>query len=67
MRSGFLQKTAARWKKRTSTTDVPTGPKEPKSTLLTIEKTTSIVAFRRHTLLAQSTTADKRFSRRCHI
>lgn len=67
MRSGFHQKTVARWNKRTSTTDVATGPKEPKSTLLAIEKAASFVAFRRHTLLAQWTTVDKRFSRSFHI
>jgi len=31
------QKTVAKWKKRTSVTDVPTGPKEPRSTVLTVE------------------------------
>ena len=41
----------AKWKKRTSTADVPTGPKEAKSTVLTIEQEAVIVAFRRHTLL----------------
>jgi transposase InsO family protein len=32
--------------------DVPTGPKEPKSTVLTADEEAVIVAFRRHTLLA---------------
>ena len=45
------QKTVAKWKKRTSVTDVPTGPKEPKSTVLSVEEEAIIVAFRRHTLL----------------
>ena len=31
--------------------DLPTGPKEPKSTVLTVEEAAVIVAFRRHTLL----------------
>jgi len=31
--------------------DVPTGPREPKSTVLSIEDEASIVAFRRHMLL----------------
>ena len=51
-RYGINQKTVAKWKKRTSTTDVPTGPKEPKSTVLSVEEEAIIVAFRRHTLLA---------------
>ncbi|MDB5379745.1 MAG: transposase [Rubritepida sp.] len=44
-------KTVAKWKKRTSVTDVPTGPKNPSSTVLTIDEEAVIVAFRRHTLL----------------
>ena len=51
-RYGINQKTVAKWKKRTSTVDVPTGPKEPKSTVLSVEEEAVIVAFRRHTLLA---------------
>lgn len=51
-RYGINQKTVAKWKKRSSTDDVPTGPKEPKSTVLSIEEEAVIVAFRRHTLLA---------------
>jgi hypothetical protein len=39
----------AKWKKRTSVTDVPTGPKDPKSTVLSIEEEAVIVAFRKHT------------------
>jgi hypothetical protein len=31
--------------------DLPTGPKEPKSTVLSIEEEAIIVAFRKHTLL----------------
>jgi len=48
---GINQKTVAKWKKRSSVTDLPTGPKEPKSTVLSIEDEAIIVAFRRHTLL----------------
>ena len=44
-------KTVAKWKKRTSVQDIPTGPREPKSTVLTIEEEAIVVAFRRHTLL----------------
>ena len=50
-RHGINQKTVAKWKKRTSVVDLPTGPKEPKSTVLTVEEEAAIVAFRRHTLL----------------
>jgi transposase-like protein len=50
-RYGINQKTVAKWKKRSSVADLPTGPKEPKSTVLTIEEEAIAVAFRRHTLL----------------
>src|SRR5271156_2291870 len=51
-RYGVNQKTVAKWKKRTAAADLPTGPKNPRSTLLSIEKEAIVVAFRRHTLLA---------------
>ena len=50
-RHGINQKTVAKWKRRTSTADLPTGPKEARSTVLTVEQEAIIVAFRRHTLL----------------
>jgi transposase InsO family protein len=50
-RYGINQKTVAKWKRRTSVADVPTGPKERKSTVLSAEQEAIIVAFRRHTLL----------------
>src|SRR4028118_1106729 len=50
-RYGINQKTVAKWKRRTSVADVPTGPKEPRSTVLSIEDEAVVVAFRRHTLL----------------
>lgn len=50
-RYGINQKTVAKWKKRTSQADLPTGPKEPHSTVLSIEEEAVIVAFRKHTLL----------------
>jgi transposase-like protein len=50
-RYGINQKTVAKWKKRTSVADLPTGPKNPKSTVLSIEEEAIIVAFRKHTLL----------------
>ena len=50
-RFGVNQKTVAKWRKRESVSDLPTGPKVPKSTVLTVEEEAIIVAFRRHTLL----------------
>ena len=50
-RYGINQKTVAKWKRRTSVADIPTGPKTPSSTALTIEEEAVVVAFRRHTLL----------------
>ena len=50
-RYGINQKTVAKWKQRKIVADLPTGPKEAKSTVLSIEEEAIIVAFRRHTLL----------------
>jgi transposase-like protein len=50
-RYGVNQKTVAKWKKRASVADLPTGPKAPRSSVLSIEEEAIIVAFRRHTLL----------------
>jgi Integrase core domain/Helix-turn-helix domain len=50
-RYGINQKTIAKWKKRSATADLPTGPKDPKSTSLSLEDGAVIVAFRQHTLL----------------
>jgi transposase InsO family protein len=50
-RYGINQKTVAKWKKRDTTADRPTGPREPASTVLSLEEEAIIVAFRRHTLL----------------
>jgi transposase-like protein len=50
-RYGVNQKTVAKWRKREGVADLPTGPKEPKSTVLTVEDEAIIVAVRRHTLL----------------
>ena len=44
------QGTVAKWKGRTSVADAPTGPKEPRSTVLSVEDEAIVVAFRRHTL-----------------
>jgi transposase InsO family protein len=51
LRYGINPKTVAKWKKRGSVTDLPTGPREPKSTVLSIEEEAILIAFRRHTLL----------------
>jgi transposase InsO family protein len=50
-RHGINPKTVAKWKKRPSVQDERTGPKEPRSTVLSIEEEAIVVAFRRHTLL----------------
>ena len=50
-RYGINQKTVAKWKHRSSFADQPTGPTEPKSTVLSVENEAVIVAFRKHTLL----------------
>jgi transposase-like protein len=50
-RHGINQKTVAKWRKRCSATDLRTGPKNPRSTVLSVEEEAVIVAFRRHTLL----------------
>src|SRR5882757_3648481 len=50
-RYGINQKTVRKWRNRSSTTDLPTGPKKPRSTVLSVEEEAVVVAFRRHTLL----------------
>jgi len=50
-RHGINQKTVAKWKKRTAVKDLPTGPRDAHSTVLSIEEEAIIVAFRKHTLL----------------
>src|SRR3982750_1397322 len=50
-RHGINPKTGAKWKKRPSVQDERTGPKEPRSTVLTPDEEAIVVAFRRHTLL----------------
>jgi transposase-like protein len=44
-------KTVAQWRKRTQVRDAPMGPKQPRSTVLTLEEEALMVAFRKHTLL----------------
>jgi len=50
-RHGINPKTVAKWRKRSFVADLPTGPKQPSSTVLSIEQEAIVVAFRRHTLL----------------
>ncbi len=50
-RHGINQKTVAKWRKRCSVADLRTGPKNPRSTVLSVQEEAVIVAFRRHTLL----------------
>ena len=50
-RFGVNPKTIAKWRKRTSVADLPTGPRQPHSSILSVEEEAIVVAFRRHTLL----------------
>ena len=50
-RYGINQKTVAKWKRRGSVGDLRTGPKEPKSTVLSVDEEAIVIAFRKHTLL----------------
>ncbi len=45
-------KTVEKWRKRSSVEDMPMGPKQPRSTVLSGEEEAMCVAFRKHTLLA---------------
>src|SRR3954468_11260284 len=49
-RYGVNPKTIAKWRKRTSVADLPTGPREAPSSTLSADQEAIIVAFRRHTL-----------------
>src|SRR5258708_17577353 len=50
-RYGVNPKTVAKWKARSSVSDLPTGPKHPRSTVLSAEEQAVAVAFLRPTLL----------------
>src|SRR5271157_4431971 len=50
-RYGLNPKTVAKWKKRAFVHDARKGPKDPRSTVLTVEEEAIAVAFRKHTLL----------------
>ena len=51
MELGINPKTLAKWRKRVTIEDMKTGPKEPRSTVLTEAEEAAIWAFRSHTLL----------------
>ena len=48
-RYGINQKTVAKWKQRETVADLPTGPEEAESAVLSIAEEEIIVAFRRWT------------------
>ena len=48
---GINPKTVAKWRKRKTVEDQKTGPKEPRSTVLSEDEEAMVIAFRRHTLL----------------
>lgn len=50
-RCGSNPKTVAKRKPRGSVTDLPTGPRQPRSTMLSMQEDALIVAFCKHTLL----------------
>ncbi len=50
-RYGISPTTVQKWRKRQTVADEPMGPRQPRSTVLSVEEEAVIVAFRRHTLL----------------
>src|SRR5215218_7573012 len=50
-RYGVSPTTVQKWRRRRTTADARTGPREPRSTVLTPEEEAVVVAFRRHTPL----------------
>src|SRR5438128_1486285 len=50
-RYGISATTVQKWRSRQTSTDARMGPKEPRSSVLSVEDEAVIVAFRRHTLL----------------
>ena len=50
-RYGISPTTVQKWRKRQTVVDQPMGPKEARSTVLSLEEEAIIIAFRRHTLL----------------
>lgn len=50
-RHGINPRTVAKWRKRNSVSNLPTGPRDAKSTVLSIQDEAIVVAFRKHTPL----------------
>jgi hypothetical protein len=50
-RYGLSRTTVAKWRTRTTTQDAPMGPRDPRSTVLTLVEEAMVVEFRRRTLL----------------
>ena len=50
-RHGVSPTTVQKWRQRATTADAKMGPKEARSTVLTLDEEAIVVAFRRHTLL----------------
>src|SRR3712207_5105871 len=50
-RHGISPTTVQKWRRREGTADARMGPKQARSTTLTLEQEAMVVAFRRHTLL----------------
>ena len=42
------QKTVAKWKKRTSVADLPTGPRQAKSTVLSVDLSAGLILDQNH-------------------
>ncbi len=61
-RYGISPKTVSKWRKRTFVADLRTGPKEPKSTVLSAEDEAVIIAFRRYTMLPMKLSANARLA-----
>jgi DDE family transposase len=55
-RHGLNPKTVAKWRGRAGTADAPTGPRRPRSTVLTEAEEAIVVEFRRRTLLGANAT-----------
>jgi transposase len=50
-RFGLNPKAVAKWRRRTTTSDLPIGPRRPRSSVLTEVEEAMVVEFRRRTLL----------------
>ena len=52
-RYGINPKTVAKWKMRSAVSGLKTGPREPRSTRLSVDEEAVIVAFRRHSSVSE--------------